>query len=394
MGGVGYRLRKEDLPVVTPYTINVPQTTLDDLQKRLKRTRWPDQIKGSDWKLGTNLDYLKKLITYWQDSYDWRKQEAELNALAWFRASIDHNDVYFIHERGKGPNPTPLILLHGWPDSVLRYIKLIPLLTDPEQFGGDPNQSFDVIIPSLVGYKGASKGVRTHQFKEMAQLYWRLMTEELGYKKFGAVGGDGGSPLAQLLGVHHAGSIIGLHLTDLGFQATMGETPHPSKAEEKYLQKVTRNSYQEGAYAMVMGTKPQTLAYGLNDSPVGMAAWIIEKFQSWSDCGGDLDTVYAKNQLLTNIMQYWLAESPVRAFSYAEEFISPSLKHGQAVAVPVAVANPPKDIVPVPPREFAERTLKDIRRWTTLPRGGHFAAMEVPELMAQDIRAFFNELEA
>jgi pimeloyl-ACP methyl ester carboxylesterase len=377
---------------VKPYKINIPEATLKDLQERLKRTRWPDELTGTQWSLGANLSYMKKLTSYWQTSYDWHAQQANLNKFAWYSGSIDGNEIHFIHERGKGPSPMPLILLHGWPDSVMRYTKIIPLLTDPQRYGGDPNQSFDVVVPLLVGFKGTSKGARKQQFKQIAELCWRLMSHELGYKKFGAVGGDGGSPLAQLMGIDHPDSIIGLHLTDLGFQATMGETPNPSKDEQKYLQKVMRGSFLEGAYAMLMGTKPQTLAYGLTDSPAGMAAWIVEKFYSWSDCGSNLEARYTKDELLTNIMLYWTAESPVRAFSYAEEFASPSLRHGQAVNVPVAVANPPKDIVPIPPREFAERTLKDLRRWTTLAEGGHFAAMEVPELMAADIRAFFNEL--
>jgi pimeloyl-ACP methyl ester carboxylesterase len=380
--------------MVKPYKLSIPQDTLDDLQERLQRTRWPDQIQGSGWKLGTNLDYMQELAGYWQNGYDWRAQETTLNGFAWFTATIDDNELCFIHERGQGPNPTPLILLHGWPDSVVRYLKLIPMLTNPGAHGGDPNQSFDVIVPSLVGYKANAQdtGLRQHPFKHIAQVCWQLMTAELGYQKFGAVGGDGGSPLAQLMAVDHPDSIIGLHLTDLGFQATMGDTPDPSKDEQKYLQKATQTSYQEGAYAMQMGTKPQTLAYGLTDSPVGMAAWIIEKFHTWSDCHGKLEDRYTKDELLTNIMFYWTAPSAVRAFSYAEEFMGPSLAHGQLVTVPVAVANPPKDIAPIPPREFAERTLKDLRRWTTLDEGGHFAAMEVPQLMAADIRTFFNEL--
>jgi pimeloyl-ACP methyl ester carboxylesterase len=375
------------------FRIKIDQSILDDLKNRIAATRWTDEIENSKWEYGTNKAYLKELCNYWQNDYDWREQEAKLNEFAWFTADIDGNEINFIHEPGKGPNPTPLILFHGWPDSVMRYTKLIPMLTDPVKFGGNPDQSFDVIVPSLIGYKGKAKGARQQAFKQVAELNWRLMTEELGYKKFGAVGGDGGSPLSQLIGVHHPESIIGLHLTDLGFHATMGENKDLTEAEQKYMQEIGQNSFREGAYAMQMGTKPQTLAYALNDSPVGMAAWIVEKIHSWSDCDGDIEKRYTKDEILTNIMQYWLAGPSVLAFSYAEEFASPSLRPNQEVTVPVAIANPPKDLAPIPPREFAERNMKNLKRWTVLAHGGHFVAMEFPELMAEDIRAFFKELK-
>lgn len=376
---------------VQPFEINIPQPILDDLQERLANTRWTDDVEGAGWDYGANLSYMKELVDYWQHKYDWRKQEAELNKFAQFKAEIGGKEISFIHERGKGRNPIPIILFHGWPDSICRYLKLIPMLTDPAKYGGDPNDSFDVIVPSLIGgYLDRSKAPRKQLLKQTAELCWRLMIEGLGYKRFAAGGGDGGSPISQLLGVHHPESIIGLHITDLGFSITQANFPDLSDAEKKYLGTLQMVSFQEGAYAMLQGTKPQTLAYALNDSPVGYAAWIIEKFRSWSDCDGDLEKTFTKDELLTNIMLYWVNGPTVRAVSYREEWVSPSLKPDQRVDVPVGLALPPKDIGPIPPRELAERNLLNIQRWTVLEHGGHFAAMEFPELMAEDIRAFFR----
>ena len=375
---------------VQPYQINVPQVVLDDLQKRLARTRWTDEVEGAGWDYGTNLGYMKELVDYWRHQYDWQKQEAELNRFAWFKADIDGTEIQFIHERGQGPHPIPIILFHGWPDSVCRYLKLIPMLTDPAQYGGDPGDSFDVIVPALIGF--GTGPAKEKSLKHIAELSWRLMTQELGYQRFAAGGGDGGSPISQLLGVHYPDSIIGLHLTDPGFAMTMGQHENLSEAEQQYLGALQGIGFQEGAYAMLQGTKPQTLAYGLNDSPVGFAGWIIEKIRSWSDCDGDLEKLYTKDELLTNIMLYWLRGPSTRAVSYREEWVSGSLAWNQAVEVPVAMANPPKDINPVPPREFVERNMKNLQRWTVLEHGGHFVAMEYPELMAEDIRAFFHDL--
>ncbi|MCC7565860.1 MAG: alpha/beta hydrolase, partial [Methanomicrobiaceae archaeon] len=293
----------------------------------------------------------------------------------------------------RGPDRIPLILFHGWPDSICRYLKVIPMLTDPARFGGDPADSFDVIVPSLIGDPGVSRSDKTQTLAKMAEITYRLMTEELGYERFAAGGGDGGSPLSQLLGVHHPESIIGLHLTDIGFPIAQANFPDLSDAEQQYLSALQAWGFFEGAYAMLQGTKPQTLAYGLSDSPAGYAAWIVEKFHAWSDCNGDLETVFTKDELLTNIMLYWTFGPSVRAVSYREEWVAPSLAPDQQVNVPVGLALPPGDPTsPVPPREYAERNLKDIRRWTVLERGGHFTAMEVPEIMAREIRAFFRPL--
>lgn len=378
---------------IRPFRVDVPQAELDDLRERLARTRWPDDYEGVGWDYGTDLATMKELATYWRDGYDWRRQEAYLNSFPHYTAELDGEELTFIHVRGTGPDPIPLLLLHGWPDSVCRYLKLIPLLTDPASHGGDPGICFDVVVPWLIGrYRGGSRAPRSGLFRHIAEQLWTLMTWELGYQRFGAAGGDGGSVIAQLLGVHHPDSVLGVHLTDLGFTIAFAQFPDLSEAEQRYFGELQGWSMQEGAYAMVQGTKPQTLAFGLNDSPVGFAAWIIEKFRTWSDCDGRLENVYTKDELLTNVMLYWLNGPTARSVSYREEFTSPSLAPNQQVGVPSALAVPPKDLGPIMPRELAERNLTDLRRYTVLPHGGHFAAMEYPDVVAQDVRAFFADL--
>ena len=376
---------------IKSYRISVPQAVLDDLKERLSTTRFPDEVEGGGWEGGTNLSYMKEVAAYWQNQFDWRAQEAYLNAFNWYEAEIDGERIQFIHERGKGPNPTPIILFHGWPDSVCRYLKLIPMLTDPVKYGGDPNESFDVIVPNLIDSSDGGKvRVREQLLKQTAERSWKLMTSELGYQRFAAAGGDGGSPISQLLGVHHPESMIGIHLTDIGFSAMRGERENLSEVEQEYVGALQGVSFAEGAYAMLQGTKPQMLAYGMNDSPVGLAAWIIEKIHTWSDCDGDIEKLYTKDEVLTNIMFYWVSRFDPRG--YREEWVYGSLAPDQPVHVPTALAQPPKDFSPVTPREFAERNLKNLQRFTILAHGGHFVAMEFPELMAEDLWAFFREL--
>jgi microsomal epoxide hydrolase len=377
---------------IQPFKINIPQATLDDLRERLARTRWPDEVEGAGWDYGTNVGYLKSLVDYWQHEFDWRKQEAKLNTYPQFRADIDGLNIHFIHERGKGPNPLPLILTHGWPDSFYRMHKIIPMLTDPESFGGNAADSFDVIVPSIPGF-GFSDSVRKPGWtvKQTAELWTSLMRDVLGYQRYAAAGGDGGSPISQLLALNNPTSVIGIHLTDIGFQATMNLDPSSlTPAEQQYLGAMQQRFFQEGGYVMIQSTKPQTLAYGLNDSPIGLAAWIIEKFYGWSDIDGNIEREYTKDELLTNIMIYWVTQTINPSIrSYYEESHAPSLKPGQRVEVPVAMALFPKDTPP--PRALAERTLR-IERWTEMPRGGHFPALEVPELYAGDLQAFFRSL--
>jgi microsomal epoxide hydrolase len=380
---------------VERFHIQVEEEVLSDLRDRLGHIRWPDQMDGSSWEQGTELGYLQSLVAYWRDRFDWRAQEAELNRLAHFRSEVDGLSIHFVHERGVGPSPLPIILTHGWPDSFTRYQKIIPLLTDPARHGGDPMDSFDVIIPSIPGFGFSSRpnlrGVNSFQ---VAELWAKLMTKELGYPRFAAAGGDIGSGVARYLAAAHPELLVGIHLTDIGILrdllAPSGRTDL-TEGELRYRSIATEWIAREGAYMSLQSTKPQTLAYGLSDSPVGLAGWIVEKFRTWSDCGGDLGRSFTKDELLTNIMIYWLTGtigSSTRMY-YENSHTLPPLGH---IDMPTGIALFPADIL-LPPQECAERRL-NIARWTTMPRGGHFAAMEEPELLADEIRAFFRPLRS
>lgn len=380
---------------VEKFHIQVEEKVLNDLRAKLGQVRWPDQMDGAEWEQGTELSYLQSLVAYWRDSFNWRQQEAELNRLAHFRSEVDGLSIHFIHERGVGPSPLPIILTHGWPDSFTRYQKIIPLLTDPVSHGGDPMDSFDVIVPSIPGFGFSSRpnlrGVNSFQ---VAELWEKLMTKELGYPRFAAAGGDIGSGVTRYLAAAHPELLVGIHLTDIGILrdllAPSGRTDL-TEGELHYRSIATEWIAREGAYMSLQSTKPQTLAYGLSDSPVGLAGWIVEKFRTWSDCGGNLGRSFTKDELLTNIMIYWLTGtigSSTRMY-YENSHTLPPLGH---IDVPTGIALFPADIL-LPPQESAERRL-NIARWTTMPRGGHFAAMEEPELLADEIRAFFRPLRS
>jgi pimeloyl-ACP methyl ester carboxylesterase len=378
---------------IQPFKIAIPQATLDDLRERLSRTRWPDEVEGAGWDYGTNLEYMKDLADYWQHEYDWHKHEAELNTFAHFKAEVDGLGIHFIHERGKGPRPMPIILTHGWPGSFCEMLKVIPRLTDPERHGGKAEDAFDVIVPSLPGYgfsdRPTQRGVTSAR---IAAMWARLMTKELGYQRFAAQGGDWGSVVTEQLAVAHPDVVLGFHLNNIPYHHLFAKADNLSQEEQTYLEAAGRWQFAEGAYAMIQGSKPQTLAYGLHDSPVGLAAWIVEKFRSWSDCAGDVEKRFTKDELLTTITLYWVTETINAAnrlyYDSAHDFTSP--QHTGRSAVPAAIARFPQDILPAP-REWAERWF-NVQQWTAMPRGGHFAAMEEPELLVEDLRAFFRPL--
>jgi pimeloyl-ACP methyl ester carboxylesterase len=376
---------------VQSFEIGVPQETLEDLRRRLELTRWTDEVAGAGWDYGTNLAYLKELVGYWQDGFDWREQEAKLHEFAQFRAGVDGLGIHFVHERGKGPNPMPIILTHGWPDSFYRFHKIIPMLTDPAQFGGDPADSFDVVVPSVPGYgfsdRPRERGLGSSQ---TADLFTKLMRDVLGYERFAAHGGDVGSGVTESVAARHPGALVGIHLTDVPYWHVFAASPEGlSEAEREYLEKGNEWGMQEGAYAVLQSTRPQTPAYALNDSPAGLAAWIVEKFRAWSDCEGDVEKRFTKDELLTNITIYWVTQTIGSSFRmyYETNRVRPTAASRDVLA---GFAIFPKDIVPAP-REFGERAF-NVERWTEMPRGGHFAAMEEPELLAEDLRDFFRPL--
>ena len=480
------------------FTLNVPDTAIADLRERLARTRFPDQAPGEPWAYGTNVEYLRGLVEYWRTGFDWRAQEARLNAFPQYRAALHDIDVHFLHVPGKGPSPCPLLLMHGWPGSVFEFLDLIPRLTDPARFGGDPADAFTVVAPSLPGYglsfrpgqkrfgieeiadcladlmtdtlgyrrfaaQGGDWGGITasrmgyahadrligihvnllavrrdaqaftdpaahggdaadafdvvvpslpgYAFSEPRErggghfgfgaLFHRLMTGPLGYSRFGAHGGDWGSFVAEQLARSHPSSLAGIHLTDIPFWHSFQKPDKTSAAERKYLASMEEWQKQSGAYAMIQGTRPATAAAALRDSPAGLAAWIVEKFHEWSDCGGDLERSFSIDELLTNVMLYWATGTIETSFQpYADvvsagaaRWIAEAIKEWVGAArTPAGCALFPRDISR-PPREWAERFF-DVRRWEPMPAGGHFAALEAPDRLAQELRAFFKPLRA
>ncbi|WP_436485633.1 epoxide hydrolase family protein [Chitinophaga sp. ARDCPP14] len=375
-----------------PYVINIDVSLLDDLRHRLAMTRWTNDINNDNWKTGTNTTYLKELCYYWLHNFDWKKNEAFLNSFSHFRTAIDNEGIHFIHEKGKGKTSVPLLLIHGYPDSFMRFLKAIPLLVAP-----DDGFSFDVVVPSIPGYGFSdiptSPGMNP---KHIASLFAKLMTEELGYSSFIVHGGDWGSTIAEQIAVNNSQILKGIHLTDIPWRHLFSISPDALTAsEKKYVQTGQQWSQTEGGYAVIQSTKPQSLAYGLNDSPVGLAAWLIEKFFSWSGCDGKLENTFTKDELLTNLTIYWATQtitSAMRLYYEAAVSIQQEEKSMEIkkVEVPTGVAIFPQDVVPAP-REFAER-LFNVQQWTEMPRGGHFTAMEQPDLFAGDVRKFAKSL--
>lgn len=374
-----------------PFTINVPDSVLTDLRERLDRARWPGEIPGTAWDYGANLGYMKELVDYWRTQYNWRTQERQLNQWKHFRTTIDGQSIHFIHERGKGPKPFPLIISHGWPGSIYEFMEIIGPLTDPAAHGSDPADAFDVIAPSLPGYGfSAPTAERKVNIIRIAEWFSVLMTDVLGYSRYGAQGGDWGAMVTSRLGFACPQQVAGIHLNMVGI------APHPanrqslSPAEQAWMKEMEQWRGGETGYQSIQGTKPQTLGYGLNDSPVGLCAWIVEKFRTWSDCGGDLSRSYTKDQLLTNVMIYWITQtinSSTRLY-YEERHHPWRLGKDEKVTVPTGVASFPAELAR-PPREWAERAY-NVTHWTKMPSGGHFAAMEKPQLLVEDIRKFFR----
>ncbi len=379
---------------IQPFTINIPDDVLDDMRSRIANTRWPDEIPNSDWDYGTNMAYVRELTDYWANDFDWRAQEAMLNEFAHYRADVNGMGIHFIHERGKGPNPIPIVITHGWPSTFFEMYKIIPLLTDPAAHGGDAADSFDVVVPSMPSYGFSDRTTeRGWSFSRVGDLWTTLMQDTLGYGKFAAHGGDWGAGVTARLGYAHADKLIGIHVTSASGMPYLGEGSAPlTDAEQEFVAARAHWREYEGAYGHIQGTKPQTLSYGLMDSPVGLAAWIVEKFRAWSDCNGDVESVYTKDELLTNITIYWATQtisSSVRIY-YESQRDPLNLEQGEIISAPTAVTVFPKDIS-TPPREWAERMF-NLQQWTEMSDGGHFAALEKPQQLVENIRNFYRPL--
>ena len=376
------------------FVLNIPDQDIADLNVRLALTRLPDAAPGEPWAFGSSVDYVRDLVAYWKDRFDWRAQEAALNAFAQFRVPLSGIDVHYLHVGGVGPNPYPLLLMHGWPGSVYEFLDIIPRLTDPARFGGDPRDAFTVIAPSLPGYGLSFRPGQTRfAIPEMADCLHGLMSEVLGFKTFAVQGGDWGAGVASLIGQKYPASVCGIHLNLLFAprdQNVVGSSPE----HERYAKQLAHWSKEEIGYQQIQGTKPQTLAFALNDSPAGLAAWMVEKFRSWSDCDGVPENAISRDRMLANISLYWFTGAIGSSFwPYYGRLHAPRwpISPAEPVTVPTGYAAFPKEII-VPPRELAAKTYTDIRRWTVMKKGGHFAAMEQPAALAEEVFQFFRPL--
>ncbi len=381
------------------FTVAVPEETLTDLRGRLTRVRWPNDFNNDDWAYGTNKAYLMELVEYWLNGYDWRKTEREINTFANYKTSIDGIPIHFIHEPGKGPNPTPLILTHGWPWTFWDLKNIVRPLADPASFGGDPHDAFDVVVPSLPGF-GFSSPLTTPgiNFAGTADLWVKLMQDVLGYQKFGSQGGDWGALVTTQLGHKHAEHLIGTHINlslPLGFFA--GEHVDAEEygpGEEGWYEQMQTRMKSATSHVVVQTTDPQTLAYGMHDSPVALCAWILERRRNWSDCGGKVETRFSKDDLLNTMMIYWVTETFVTSVRYYYEakqhMWAPSHDRTPVVESPTGIAIFPKELA-LMPRKWAERYY-NLKHWSLMTAGGHFAHAEEPNQLTEDIRAFFRKL--
>ncbi len=378
---------------MTPFTIHIPDPFIADLKLRLAQTRFPDDLDGAAWDYGTPTDYLRALCAYWQNDFDWRAREAALNAFPQFTTRVNGLDVHFIHQRSPVAHALPLIVTHGWPGSVAEFEKILGPLTDPEAHGGSPEDAFHVVCPSMPGYGFSAKPTKPgFDIKAVGDTNAALMTA-LGYGRYGAQGGDWGALASTWNALAAPDRVCGIHLNML-IGKRPEENPYAgvSDGEKAGLERSRRFQAIETGYQRIQGTKPQALGPGLNDSPAGLAAWIVEKFRTWSDCGGDLESKFTKDELLTNIAIYWFTETITSSTRLYYESMK-SKRFGPAarfVETPTAFAAFPHDLSHLP-RAWAE-TCYNVTRWTAMPRGGHFAAMEEPALLVEDIRAFFRPL--
>lgn len=377
-----------------PFTISIDDGQLADLERRLRCTHWPDAMPGMDWEGGTDLAFLQRLTEYWRNGFDWRRQEARMNTLPQFITELDGVGIHFIHQRGTGPNPYPLVITHGWPGTGFDLEKLIPLLADPGGHGADPADAFDVVVPSLPGYGFSGRPSRPGFGPEHVAGLWAQLMEGLGYQRFGAQGSDWGAAVSMWLASRFPDRVSGLHVNFIpGFyRPPLGDGQPPLSAEETaFLDNAAAWFDAEGGYHHLQSTKPQTPAYALTDSPTGLAAWIVEKMRDWSDCGGDVERAFTLDAILTNISIYWFTGTIGSSMRfYRENRLHPNrFAPGERVLPPLGAALFPQDRMP--PRSWVERVFT-VHRWTTMPRGGHLGAMEAPEPLAEEIRAFFRPL--
>ena len=377
---------------IEPFEIAVDDKVLVDLRERIRRTRRP-MGSQSGWDTGPDPEYLRSLLSTWADEYDWREREHALNGLPQYRAQIDSTWIHFVHARGNGPDPLPLVLTHGWPSSFLEHLEILPLLTDPADHGGNEEDAFDVVVTSLPGFAFSEPLAGPMLEESVADVWHRLMTDGLGYRRYGAHGSDAGSGVTIQLGLRHPESLAGIHLS--AFYVDYPPEPWP-EAVRTYVEGMRPISTEDRAYSQIQRTRPGTLAVGLADSPAGLAAWMVDVFRSFSDCDGDVESRFSREQLLTNLTLYWASGTigtSMRGY-YDVTHAAPQVSGPRHVDVPsgfAVFADSYRPASPRPPRELVEQSF-NVTRWTDMPRGGHFAALEEPELLVEDIREFFRPL--
>ena len=369
----------------TPFTLAIDDGAIAELKDRLSRTRWPDQAPGEPWAYGTPVDYARELVEHWGSAFDWRAQEAALNAFPQWSLDLDGGRQHFIHAPGDGLDPVPLLLMHGWPGSVFEFVDLIPRLTQA---------GFTVVAPSLPGYGLSFRpGQRRFGISDLADTLHGLMTEVLGYPRFAVQGGDWGAHIGSNLAARHPASVIGLHLNLLSLPNDAPMPATPTAEETAYAEQIKHWVREESGYTAIQGTRPQTLAFAMTDSPAGLAAWIAEKFHAWSDNDGRIESAIDRDRMLANISLYWFTGAIGSSYwpYYSRLHGDDPIPAGRTVDIPVGYAAFPREIRR-PPRSIASLFYTDIRRWTPMHRGGHFAALEQPEALAGDVAAFFREL--
>lgn len=385
---------------IQPFQIRVADSVLDDLKQRLSRTRWPDAIDGSGWEYGVDLAYMTELVEYWRTTYDWRKHERALNQLPQFVTTIDGVDLHFIHVRSKHKTALPLVIMHGWPGSVYEFHKIIEPLTDPEKHGGKAENAFHVVCPSLPGFGFSGKPrERGWSSQRMAESIAKLMAR-LGYNRYGAQGGDWGGGIVRWLATADGAHCIGAHSNFPGGGRPADDPMRGvTQSEIDRMQRRSAELKDQYAYGAIQGTRPLTLGYGLNDSPAGLAAWVVDKFWAWSDHSGKLENSFTKDELLTNVMIYWVTQTMPSStriyFEYQHNPLRPASMtpfKTSGPPAPIGFALFPKEIN-VPPRAWVERAIgAPLVHWTEMPKGGHFAALEQPTLLVNDVRSFFGKV--
>jgi pimeloyl-ACP methyl ester carboxylesterase len=373
-----------------PFRIAVGDDVLDDLKSRLRKTRWPEAELVDDWSQGAPLKWIQEVCRYWAEDYDWRRREALLNRFAQFTTEIDGLDIHFVHARSPHPEAMPLIITHGWPGSIVEFHKVIEPLTNPTAHGGTAADAFHVVCPSLPGFGFSAKPTTTGWGVDRIAAAWTVLMNRLGYRSYGAQGGDWGSAVTTSIGARDPEHCVGIHIT-----SAMGSPPSTdgdrTPEEERALKGLKHYADWDSGYSKQQSTRPQTVGYGLTDSPAGQAAWILEKFWAWTDCDGHPENILSRDELLDNVMFYWVTATAASSARLYWESFGPGRRAANQVQIPTGVAVFPKEIVP-PVRRWMEARYTNIRHWSEMPKGGHFAAFEQPELFVGDVRAWFGTL--